>query len=217
MAEDESLNDFLLDSTSFAATTEPSRSIPVTGKILLGVEIVLTIILLITASIWINSYVKAFHTPTVEVDSVTVYPFNVSSNRLTANWSITMSIENSEFGTSYNYKDVEVSILLKDEVICSKKIIGELNVMKKKTVRIENVEADMVDVKKSIVDALRLEWRRDGALTFSVKIKARANKALVDNNWRTMHVNCANLRVAFISNTGVATLIDPSIICSSYL
>lgn len=157
-----------------------------------------------------------------ELDSVTVHPFNISnsSDTITANWNLVFS----DAGYVYcklscreifnpHIRDIEVSILYKNEVISSVTTNSPLVQCNRdhdyKRHTHAEIDASSVHINGSTADAILADLTSHGALNITVK-------AIVDiEGLARLTASCENVNVGFSSNKMTGIMFGGSRTCNS--
>ncbi|KDP34525.1 hypothetical protein JCGZ_11075 [Jatropha curcas] len=139
-----------------------------------------------------GNYEEEFHAPDFKVQFVTVYPFNISSPYVAANWDIIFLVKNID-DWDYNYQDMEASVLLKDKNISSA-MVGNFSLEGGR-----NVERKILQANLAVSSAVMAEQNENGSLTFSFMLKCTGTKIEFKKTMK-MIVLCENLKVKFISD-----------------
>ena len=165
--------------------------------------------------------------PIFQVDSVILYPFDISNSHITANWKADFSIGQFFVPVSYYQylEGLEASVFYNNTfMISSTPFVGSKFFLEGNTL-MHNVDlvASSVYLNQTLADAILSERYARGALTFAFKLKASlveytdAGKEEYPKDYPSYHAEiwCKDLTLAFISDSAVATLLGAPIKCSA--
>ncbi|KDP34523.1 hypothetical protein JCGZ_11073 [Jatropha curcas] len=162
-----------------------------------------------------------FEAPTFLIESAKVYPFDISSSNITANWNIIVYMgypdTDSFVEQGFYYQNMEASVLLKNETVYSKKI-GNIYKEYERGGDFKMVdvflESSLASINQTVAEAVMAEKRENGVVTFSFELNCSGTNypAYIDTrNRRKMTVLCKDLKIRFLANTNAkaGALVNP--------
>lgn len=152
--------------------------------------------------------------PEVEVTSVSVSPFNVSTSashsEITAKWKIILSVRNRGKNKIINYEQFDIDVLYEKEYLAGAAIEPFRQNEQQRNLVYANISASSAHVSNQIARAIEYELSASGALIFDVAIRITAYlceevaqpdifrpSSRIDNQ---IWASCDNLQVRFLSN-----------------
>ncbi|XP_037495436.1 uncharacterized protein LOC119370741 [Jatropha curcas] len=159
-----------------------------------------------------------FETPTFLIDSAKVYPFDISSSNITANWNITVSIGYiGDDRSPFYYENMEASLLLKNERVCSTKIGNLYEDYEGDNLKVVDVflKSSLASMNRTVAEAVMGEKRENGVVTFSFELNCIGTMYYYSRSEtekkRKMKVLCKDLKIRFSANTTskAGTLVTP--------
>ncbi|KAL6966771.1 hypothetical protein U1Q18_032564 [Sarracenia purpurea var. burkii] len=141
--------------------------------------------------------------PDVQVDSVTLSNFNLSSSTVTGNWDVRFTVRNPNHKITLHYERIEASVFYKDESLSDTTVTPFVQGTKNQTAMRATFAAASAYLDKKFVDGINGDMTSRSSVIFNVRMLARVRfKA---GWWRArerfLRVYCGDLTVGISSNS----------------